>query len=295
MNNDINIDVSSRIFIWSNSDLDGACSVILLGQVFKEFGYQSCFFGKFEETYTKWAKTELDNYDKVFIVGMVIDQRLLNKIDDPRVVIISDRNEKLTTYDSTVITEECGSCSKLIYKKFKKIKEFEVNVKKLLVYVDDYNAYFLKYRESEYLNAIYRRFGYRNFYKFVDRFFNGYDGLTDSEINIAEGFFKEIEDEVSTIDLYSGDYRGWKVLAVFSKLSVNEIAKKLIDTQKCDVIIVVNPDTKFVSFRKPTGSPADIVYMAENLCGGGGGEWASGGQMSEKFIGFTTTLNSTQQ
>lgn len=128
----INIDVQSRIFIWSNSDLDGACSVILLGQVFEEFEYQSCFFGKFEEEYLKWAKAKLEDYDKVFVVGMVIDQRLLNKIDDPRLVIISDRGEKLTSYDSTVITEECSSCSKLIYKKFKKIKDFPVNVKKII-------------------------------------------------------------------------------------------------------------------------------------------------------------------
>jgi len=286
----VNIDVQSRIFIWSNSDLDGACSVILLGQVFKEFEYQSCFFGKFEEAYLKWAKTELNNYDKIFVVGMVIDQRLLNKIDDPRLVIISDRGEKLKAYESMLITEECGSCSKLIYKKFKKIKDFSVDVKKLLVYVDDYNEYLLKHEESKYLNAIYRRMGYRNFYKFVTRFFDGYDGLTDEEVNLAEEFFKEIDDEVSTMDLYSGVFKEWKVLAAFSKLSVNEIAKELIDNHKADVIVVVNPDTKFVSFRKPLGSPADIVYMAENLCDGGGGEWASGGQMTEKFLGFTTNL-----
>jgi hypothetical protein len=290
----VNIPVSSRIFIWSNSDLDGACSVILLGQIFQEFEYQSCFFGKFEENYTTWAKSNLENYDKVFVVGMVIDQKLLNKIDDPRLVIISDRGEKLTAYDSTLIIEESSSCSKLIYKKFKKVREFPINVKKLLVYVDDYNEYLLKHEESKYLNAIYRRLGYRNFYKFVDRFFDGFDGFTDTEINIAEGFFKEIENEVSTIDLYSGEFKGWKVLAVFSKLSVNEIAKELIDNHKADVIIVVNPDTKFVSFRKPIGSLADIVYMAENLCDGGGGEWASGGQMTEKFLGFTVNLSKNQ-
>ncbi len=222
---------------------------------------------------------------------MVIDQKLLNKIDDPRLVIISDRGEKLTAYDSTLITEECSSCSKLIYKKFKKVKEFPSNVKKLLVYVDDYNEYLLKHEESKYLNAIYRRSGYRSFYKFVDRFFDGFDGFTDAEINIAEGFFKEIENEVSTIELYSGEFKGWKVLAAFSKLSVNEIAKCLIDNQKADVIIIVNPETKFVSFRKPIGSLADIVYMAENLCDGGGGEWASGGSMTEKFLGFTQILD----
>lgn len=290
MGNIVNIDVRSKIFIWSNSDLDGATSVILLGQIFSQFEYQSVFFGQFEEQYTKWAKTNLENYDKVFIVGMVIDQSLLNKIDDPRLVIISDRGEKLVAYDSTLIIEKISSCSKLIYKKFKHVKDIPVNVKRLIVYADDYNEYVLKHDESKYLNAIYRRLGYRNFYKFVDRFWNGYDGFTDKELNLAESFLKEIQDEVSSIDLYSGEYKGWKIFSVFSKLSVNEIAKEIMDAHTCDVVIVVNPDTKFVSFRKPLGSPADIVYMAEKLCDGGGGDYASGGSMTEKFLGFTTEL-----
>lgn len=285
------MDVCSKIFIWSNSDLDGATSVILLGNIFTQFEYQSVFFGKFEEQYIKWAKTNLENYDKVFIVGMVIDQTLLNKIDDPRLVIISDRGEKLTSYDSTLIIDNYSSCCKLLYKKFKEVRDIPNNIKRLIVYADDYNEYVLKHDESKYLNAIYRRLGYRNFYKFVDRFWNGYDGFSDMEINLAQSFLREIEDEVSTIDMYQGEYKTWKVFSVFSKLSVNEIAKEIMDNQKCDVVIVVNPDTKFVSFRKPNGSPADIVYMAEKLCDGGGGEFASGGNMTEKFLGFTTELS----
>ena len=284
------IDMRSKIYIWSNSDLDGACSVILLGQVFKEFEYQGVFFGNFQERYLKWADKNLDNYDKVFIIGMVVDQSFLNKIDDPRVVIISDRGEDLNSYESTLFIEKTTSCSKFIYQKFRKLHDFSVDVQKLTCYVDDYNDYKLKYKESEYLNAIYRTMGYKKFYSFVNRFWDGYNGLTDTEIALAEGFFEEIEKEIQTLDLYSGNFKDLSVLATFTNLSVNEIAKKMLDNYDQDVIVVVNPDTKFVSFRKREGSPADIAFMAEILCGGGGGEYASGGNITDKFLDFTQKM-----
>jgi len=285
-----NYSIMSKIFVWANSDLDGACSTILLGNIFPDIEYRSVFFGDFENQYTNWVKDSIDNYDKVFVVGMVLDQSLINKLDDHKVVFISDRNEKLNVFDSTLITEEYSSCCKLIYKRFKEKVDFTDNLKKLVVYVNDYNKYDLKYKESEYLNAIYRKMGYNRFTRFVETFWNGYEGLSDLEINLAETFFREIDEEFSKLSLYRGEFKGWSVIATFSKLSVNEISKKLIDNFDSDVIIVVNPDTKFVSFRKPVGSKADITFMAENLCSGGGGEWASGGSMTQKFLDFTTQL-----
>lgn len=284
-----NYDVS-KIFIWANSDLDGACSTILLGNIFPNMEYRSVFFGDFQSQYTAWVKDNLDDYDKVFVVGMVLDQSLINKLDDRKVVFISDRNEQLNIFDSTLITEETTSCSKLIYKKFKDKVVFSQDLKKLILYVDDYNSYDLKYQESEYLNAIFRKTKFNKFVEFVKRFWCGYDGLTDMEMNLAQQFFKEIEDAASNLELYKGEFKGWSIIATFSKSSVNEIAKKLIDNYKADAIIIVNPDTKFVSFRKPTGSNADIIFMAENLCNGGGGEYASGGNMTQKFLDFTTKL-----
>lgn len=291
MDDIVNIPVqSSKIFIWANSDLDGAASVVLLGNIFHNIEYKSAFFGKFEEYYKVWAKKHLEDFDKVFVVGMVLDQSMLNRLDDPRLVIISDRGENLKTFDSTLITDKCSSCCKLIYRKFKDKVEIPLDVKKLVAYVDDYNKYDLKYEESKYLNAIYRKMVYNKFVTFVNRFWNGYDGFTDNEIAIVQSYFDEIHKEAAELDLFKGEYRGWSVMATFSKHPVNEIAKELIDNHPFDVIMVVNPDTKFVSFRKPNDSKADIVYMAENLCGGGGGEQASGGQMTEKFMEYMRTL-----
>lgn len=290
MNLPINNPVRNKIFIWANSDLDGAASVVLLGNILRNIEYKSTFFGRFEEEYKAWAKKHLEDFDKVFIVGMVLDQTLMNKLDDPRLVFISDRGENLHAFDSTLIMEKCSSCCKLIYKKFKNKVDIPLNVKKLVGYVDDYNEYSLKYEESKYLNALYRKLNYNKFVTFVNRFWDGYDGFSNSELELAQSFFDDISKEYAKLELYSGEFKGWRVLATFSKCSVNEIAKKMIDNHSSDVIIVVNMDTKFVSFRKPENSESDIVYMAENLCNGGGGEWASGGHMTEKFMEFMTKL-----
>lgn len=279
----------SKVFIWANSDMDGACSTILLRSIFPNSEYRSVFFGDFSNQYEAW-ESELDEYDKVFIVGLVLNQSLINKMDDSRLVFISDRDEKLTAFDSTLVLENSTSCSKMIYKMFKNKVSFSDELKLLTLYVDDYNSYALKYKESKYLNGVYRNIKYNRFVTFVNRFSGGYDGLTDSEMSKAESFFSAIQTEYEEMEKFVGEYRGWSVIAAFSKLPVNEIAKKLIDNHDSEVIIIVNLDTQFVSFRKPHGSPADIVYLSEKLCNGGGGEYASGGNITDKFLEFTTTL-----
>ncbi len=288
-----NYDIMSKIFVWANSDMDGACSTILLGNIFPNMDYKSVFFGDFLKQYEEWS--DIDDYDAVFVVGMVLDQSLINKIDDHKVVFISDRAEKLNVFDSRLICEETTSCSKLLYKLFKPKFEIPVDLKKLILYVDDYNCYTLKHKESEYLNGIYRNTKYNRFNTFVKRWWNGYDGLSDKEMESAESFFNAIETEYSGLDKFEGTFKGWSVLATFSKLPVNEIAKKLIDNYKHDVIVVVNTDTQFVSFRKQSESIADIAFMAENLCNGGGSANASGGKISQKFLDFTTKLEQMNQ
>lgn len=280
----------SKIFVWSNSDLDGIGSTILLGNIFPDMEYRSVFFGDFLNQYSEWEESNLENYDKVFVVGMVLDQSLINKIDDSKVVFISDQIVKLNVFDSAILAEDTTSCTKLIYQRFKKKFEFTPNLKRLIAYVDDYNSYTLKHKESEYLNGVFRNIRYNRFATLVKRFWDGYDGLTDKEMESAEAFFEAIDTEYNNIEKFEGEFKSWKVLATFSKHSVNEIAKKLVDNHDHDVIIVVNPDTKFVSFRKNPNSKADIAFMAENLCSGGGSESASGGTVTQKFLDFTQKL-----
>lgn len=281
----------NKVFVWANADLDGVASTILLGNIFSNFEYKSIFFGNFVAAYEAWAQTDLDDYHTVFIVGMPLDQSTINRLDDSRLIFVTDKKEKLNVFDSTLFMEEKTSCCKLLYSKFKEKVVFPANLIKFIAYVDDYNSQTLKFDESKYLNAIYRKSGTHKFTKFVNRFWNGFDGLTDKEVNLGDQFYRELEKELETLTLYQGEFKGFKVMSTFTKFSVNEISQALLDVYGGEVVMIVNPDTKFVSFRKSKGSKADIRFMAENLCNGGGGEFASGGTITQKFMDFTTKLS----
>lgn len=285
-----NYDRMSKIFVWANSDMDGATSVILLGNIFPKFDYKSCFFGIFEEKFLEWSKTNLDNYDKIFVVGMVLDQKLVNKIDSPNIVFISDRQENLMTIESKIISKDSASCCKIIYDLFKEKVIITDDIKKLVLYTSDYNSYSLKYKESENLNAIYRSYLYNKFGSFVNRFWKGYDKFTDNELNIVDNYFKNILNEVENLELFEGTFKNYKVLSTISKYSPNELTKYLLENYDHDIIIVVNLDTQFVSFRKNTNSDVDLGFVAQYLCDGGGTTKSAGGTITEKFLEFTKTF-----
>lgn len=279
-----------KVFLWVNSDLDGVGSTILLGNIFKSFEYKPVFFGKFETEYFEWYDENFHNYDKIFVVGMPLSQQLINKLDDKKVVFISDQPDVVKVQDSTLIQDNTTSCSKLIYKKFSKSLQFPAPIQKLVVVIDDYNSYSLKLKESKILNALFRRSGSRRFYNFVNTFWDGFRQFSESELKIFDIFEKELTTELENLDIYRGQYKQHSVLATFSNFSAAEVAAVIISTYSPDIVVVVNLDTKFVSFRKRKDSSADIVYMAQNLCNGGGQEFSSGGQLTSKFLEFTNTL-----
>jgi hypothetical protein len=282
--------MATKVFAWCNSDLDGVGSTILLGNMFPNFEYRNIFFGDFQKAFTEWFEHCGDDYDKIFVVGIPLDQTTVNKLDDHKIVFVTDAAERPNVFDSTLIQEECTSCTKLLYRKFKDRIDFPLNLKKLFVYIDDYNSYELKHEETKYLNALYRKSGSSRFQKFAKRFWKGFDGFTGTETAKADEFFEELEKELESIDLYKGEYKGFKVLATFSKFSVNELAHSILDNYEVDVVMIVNPDTKFVSFRKAKASNSSAQMMAEKLCDGGGSDFAAGGNITPKFLEFTQTL-----
>ena len=276
-----------KVYVWANSDLDGAGSTILMGNVFKNIEYTGVFFGDFEEKYLEWLEENSESYKKIFIIGMSLSQSTLNKIDSDKVVIINDRNDELVAKKAKMIDDESSSCIRVIYNMFKEKVTFSTNLKRLVLYVDDYNSYALKSKEAKYINGLYRKSGSSKFYSIVNRFWDGYDGLSTREQEKAEAFAKEIDTELNNLSLYVKEEDGIKIMATFSDLSVNEIAGGILNAYDSDVVIVIGLRNRFVSFRKRVSSLADIAYLAENLCNGGGGEFAAGGELTNRFMEYT--------
>lgn len=278
-----------KVFVWANSDMDGAASVILMKQIFKSLDYSGVFFGELEEKMIPWYDEHEDEYDKIFIIGCSLNQSLLNKIDSEKVVIINDRDDGLTSKYAKIKTEEFPSCTLYIYKLFSEALKLSKEMKRLVKYVNDYNSYALETEEAQYLNGLFRKSGSNRFDFFINRFENGYDGFTFSEKRIAQVFFKELEDEFDSLDLFHTIYdEKYKILGTFSDKSVNEIAGPILNQHKdVDAVIVISLRNKYVSFRKREGSDIDIVFLAENLCSGGGGQYASAGRLTSRFMKFT--------
>lgn len=283
--------VDMNVFAWFNSDLDGVGSAVVLGNLFKKFEYRSVFFGDFERQFTEWFEAHGDDYDKIFVVGMVYDQKMINQLDDSKIIFVSDGPEKLNVFDSTWVQEETTSCTRLLYNKFKDKVDYPLDIKKLVAFVDDYNSYTLKTQEAKYLNAIFRKTsGKYKFGTLVRRFWNGYDGMTATEQKVADQFFFEIEEEAANLVLYKGEFKGFNVLSFFTKKSANEMAAVVLDNYPTDAVMVVNLDTQFVSIRAKKGGKADAKFIAERLCNGGGTKESAGGKITEKFMEFTQQL-----
>jgi oligoribonuclease NrnB/cAMP/cGMP phosphodiesterase (DHH superfamily) len=283
--------VDMNVFAWFNSDLDGVGSAVVLGNLFSKFEYRSVFFGDFERQFSLWFEEHGDEYDKIFVVGMVYDQKVINRLDDYKIIFVSDGPERLNVFDSTWVQEETTSCTRLLYNKFKEGVNYSDEIKKLVVYIDDYNSYTLKTEEAKYLNALHRKTSGKNkFDTLVRRFWNGYDGLTNTEQKVAQQFFDEIDEEASNLELYKGKFKGFNVLSFFTKKSANEMAGIVLDNYDTDAVMVVNLDTQFVSIRAKKGGKADASFIAENLCDGGGTKESAGGKITEKFMEFTQQL-----
>lgn len=284
--------MAKKILAWINSDLDGVGCAVLLRSMFPQLEHMPVFFGDFETKYSEWSEVHLDDYDNVFIVGIPLDQKLINRLDDKKIIFVTnDYDTRLKSIDSSIISSDVSSNCKLLYQNFKHKIDYPVNIKKLIGYIDDYTSQTLRFEEGKYLNAIYRKSGSNKFNYFTNRFSDGFDGFTDNEVRLADIYFKGLEKATSELELFKGTYKGSNIIATFSEFSVNEISQEIFNGYDCDCVIVVNLSNKYVSFRKSKCSNTDIKFLAENLCGGGGTSIASAGKLTPKFLDFTSTLN----
>ena len=61
----------------------------------------------------------------------------------------------------------------------------------------------------------------------------------------------------------------------------------LINKHKADISVIVNTQSKTVSFRRSKSCDADVSILAQKLCNGGGHAAAAGGKLTEQFATLT--------
>lgn len=286
-----------KIAIWTDNDLDGAGSALVIKHFYKnkaELTIKEVNDFEFPGLYKGWYQKEESEFDKIFITDLFIPEDILDLVDSSKVIIIDHHQSHLDVKDrykkAKVIINLEGSCTKLIVDKFK-ITDLNSEQVKLVNIVNDYDSYTLTYPESLKLNAVYHAFNKPKVDKFIDRFEKGFTNFTPLELNAIKLYFNKYKNAIESSQFYIGEVKGFKVVSTFADTAINEIAHYSLKKFSADISIVVNLNTKNVSFRKnKTTCNLPLDKLANALCDGGGHEYAAGGKVTDKFVSFTKNL-----
>lgn len=289
-----------NIAIWTDNDLDGAGSALLMKLLFngsnvfiKEVNDYS-FIGE----YKGWIVNEGKNFDKIFITDLFVHDDLVEYVDKPNVCIIDHHKSHVDVKDrfkaAKALIEVDTSCVNLIRKIFKSKLDNILNedLNKLFDIIDDYDNYTLRLPEALKLNAVYHNYNKPKVDKFIERFETGFTSFNVQEQNAIKLYFNRLKELIDKTQFFSGEIQGKKVVSCFADHSINEIAHYGIKKHSADISIVVNLNTKAVSFRKNRECDVKLDKLANILCNGGGHEYAAGGRITDKFLAFTKTLQS---
>ena len=300
-----------KICIWTDNDLDGACSALLLKKIY-ESAYKDCFIeikeindSLFERDFEKWtiAQSKIDlkeTFNRIFIVDHHIPDSILNLVDQYNVRIIDHHKSHFDIkdrYKQAKAIIDIDTSSVAVIRRVYQI-ESATETKSfitpefldLLDAVNDYDCYKLKHKDSLSLNAIYGSYKTPRVNSFITNFENGLRPFTILEKNIIKLYFNKLKDQLQSSEYFKGNIKNYSVIGCFATHAINEVAHFTLKKYKTDIVIVINPNTKNVSFRRSRDSDVKLNIIAEKLCDGGGHEAAAGGKITDTFLKFTTTL-----
>lgn len=281
-----------KILVFIDSDLDGAGSALFIKWLFKsKLSYldivettEAFFHNDFND-----KKQTLDSYDKVFILDLDLTESQIKLVDKNNVVIIDHHTphvgKKALYKNAKVVIEEYSSCTKLLRDKFNKVQLTPAQ-EELIKYIDDYDCYKLEYKDSLKLNAIYHTLNRPKAIKFIEAFEDGVRPYTVYEKNSIKLFVQKFKEQFQN-NIFIGNIKDYKVVSIISNYAISEVARFIINKYEADIGIVVNVDTKTVSFRRSKTSDVDVSIIAKAFCNGGGSASAAGGNLTPGFANLT--------
>ena len=283
-----------NILIWTDNDLDGATSALLIKNLYGKKATKLTINEVTELTLAgkfKAAKDTFGHYDVIYILDLDLKEEDIQLVDiDPVVVIDHHKQhmERAHLYrNAKVIIEDETSCVRLIKRRFAKHLKLTSKHEDLLVLVDDYDCYNLQFKDSLKLNAVFWTLNAPKVENFIKAFEEGYREFTIHEKNAIKLYLKKFKVQIESAEVYSGEVKSNKVIAIFADYAVNEVAHYFIKKHKADIGIVINLNSHTVSFRRSKKSKADVSVLAKTICEGGGSAGAAGGRLTDRFADLT--------
>jgi len=286
-----------HILIFTDSDLDGAGSALLLKEVFAGHDViivETTEYSILNEFKNRW--NTLDHFDKIFVCDLSLNEEQAIAINRENVVVVDHHEtharfaDKYTKAKS--IVTPYSSNTKLVFDKFRSKIEVTPAKEALVGLIDQYDSWsfdFPRELAPAQLNAIFNVYNRPKVEKFIESFKDGLREYTPQEKGAIKLHFKRFVEQLEN-PKFAGMIKDFKVVSTFITAQVNEVANYMLDKYDADIAIMVNLDIKVVSFRKKKGVQLDLGKLAEKLCDGGGSHILAGGKLTDTFATFTKTL-----
>lgn len=291
-----------KVFVWCDADLDGAVSYLVLSWCYdQQLPVRSTTVKNFAADFTSWTKyTNLDEYDKIFILDIdVANTEAMELVDRDNVVIIDHHRTHVSKQEeykkANVILKECSSCSKLVWQIYKSATE-SLNKEQgyMVLLADDYDAYNLDLPHSYHLNIVYWSLQGDRITKFYENYregFRPFNGYEKNIISLHERKFNSIKQTVKPFKCFLQiKDKPVKFIAATADSCINELADHLIKNYKVDVGVIINLNTQRFSLRKSSTCDVDLSELINKIGQGGGHEYAAGGVIDDKFLTFSKLL-----
>jgi oligoribonuclease NrnB/cAMP/cGMP phosphodiesterase (DHH superfamily) len=291
-----------KIHVFAHADLDGAaCYLVLHWYLWNDPTYTITNHYNLRNDVSKWLlKNDPSKYDDIYFVALDTCE-IADLIDFNNVRIFDHHQEanrcKELYKNANFNILELGSTVLGLYRYLKvKYSERKISAqqRKFVALVDDYVSYRLLERElSIGLNMIYWNYQGDKIEKLKKDFDYGFDKFDDKQLTIIDFYKRKIDKIINEAEFYTGDFKIQgifrKVISTFANTCINEVAAELTKLGY-EIAIVVNTDTKKVSFRKNHFSNVDLPKLAKKICQGGGYKNTAGGLITKEFLAFTKLL-----
>lgn len=278
-----------NVLIFTKATLDGACSALFIKWLYNR---KVGDFAVVEATETNilteinTRQRNFDHYDKIFVLGLCLTGDQIKEIDKHSLIVVDHQFSHTLLLDnynkSKGIIEQNTSCISLLYDKFKSVIDVSPEQELLIKYVDDYDSFNLKYSDSFKLSAIFFTYNNPKVVKFIESFEAGMRKYTIQEKNAIKIYIRKFKEQLdNTVNF--GTIKNYKTVAIFANALINNIAHYLISKHNSEIGIVVNLDTKSVSFRRCIHCDIDVSILAKTFCKGSGTMCAAGGVITPEF------------
>ena len=290
--------LAKSIYVFTDCDLDGAmCHTMMQWYTKSHIKYTVTRVDDFRSVFTLWADKNLDKFKTVYILDLDVSS-CIDLVDKPNITIIDHHDSHVTNRkkykNAKVFIEKETSCAKLLYNIFSTSEvDYMTREKKILLsLVDDYDSYTLKTPLSRDLNTIFWSYQGNRVQKFISDWNNGFTGFTNQHKRILHFKNKALAETIRDLEIfqvkkfeYGADT--YNICSTVATTAINEIASYLLNKYNSDISIVVNTNSKKVSFRKNKDIDVNLSHFANKICDGAGHTHAAGGPFNEKFLNFS--------